>query len=371
MHHRTWIPGSWLAALASLLSTTAAAAQVTLQDEPIARPPFTLPAGADGHELLAAAAAGAADRVHALLAAGADAAMRDEAGRTALHLAAGAGHLAAVRALLDGPLPAAPQSALALIDGRPVNLFASELRGADTVIPPVGTALEAHVESLSFDRFLQRCEHLDAVDARGRTPLHLAAAAGHAPVIDLLCERGASLDAADERGATPLHLAALAGRGEAVDALLSRGAHPGVKTRAGCRAADLAADETLRTRLREARRKLTQGEDAAAVRTCAQDLFEALRRGDRDGMQGCLAPEFGPDVPPALEVAAFDFRIIRAEALGNAGAARAWVKVPDLAGPSNEFVAEVRMQRSEGKWRVCGITADPFLPDLETLEDQP
>ena len=37
----------------------------------------------------------------------------------------------------------------------------------------------------------------DATDARGETPLHLAAARGHVPVVELLIKNGANVNAKD------------------------------------------------------------------------------------------------------------------------------------------------------------------------------
>ncbi|MBM4362248.1 MAG: ankyrin repeat domain-containing protein [Deltaproteobacteria bacterium] len=61
---------------------------------------------------------------------------------------------------------------------------------------------------------------LDAMDPRGLTPLHLAAAAGRWRAVDTLVERGAKVDAADAVGATPLMLAAAAGHDSVVRELL-------------------------------------------------------------------------------------------------------------------------------------------------------
>jgi len=46
-----------------------------------------------------------------------------------------------------------------------------------------------------------------AVDARGRTPLHLSALAGHEPIVRLLLDEGADVNAKDKKGKGPLYYA--------------------------------------------------------------------------------------------------------------------------------------------------------------------
>ena len=50
---------------------------------------------------------------------------------------------------------------------------------------------------------------VDEQDGSGCTPLHVAAAVGHAGVVRALLAHGARASALDPRGSTPLHAAAL------------------------------------------------------------------------------------------------------------------------------------------------------------------
>jgi ankyrin repeat protein len=65
-----------------------------------------------------------------------------------------------------------------------------------------------------------------ATDSTGATPLHVAAALGHANAVEMLLAGGADPNTADARGLTPLHLAAGGLRAAVVEELLSAGADP-------------------------------------------------------------------------------------------------------------------------------------------------
>jgi hypothetical protein len=76
----------------------------------------------------------------------------------------------------------------------------------------------------------QRLVHLSGVhefhsirDAKGRTPMHLAAARGRTEVLDFLWSKAADMDVEDERGWTPLHLAAANGHATCVLLLIDKG----------------------------------------------------------------------------------------------------------------------------------------------------
>jgi ankyrin repeat protein len=72
---------------------------------------------------------------------------------------------------------------------------------------------------LSMDNRLTR-----ATDAEGRTPLHLAAAAGHHDIVALLLHNNADPAARDAAGRTALTLAEAAGHAAVADLLRRAGA---------------------------------------------------------------------------------------------------------------------------------------------------
>lgn len=83
---------------------------------------------------------------------------------------------------------------------------------------------------------------VEATDKRGRTALHYAADAGELNIITMLLERGADINAADAEGLSPLHLA-LDDDGEAARLLLLRGADVTAKTNAGFSPLDCAINQ--------------------------------------------------------------------------------------------------------------------------------
>jgi cytohesin len=133
--------------------------------------------------------------------------------RWAVRLAAQRGHVAALRALLDG--------------GADV---AADL-GDAWAVPPLspGTALHwaaRNGRAEAVQLLLGAGGAVDTVDACGPTALHWAAQQGHAEVARLLLGAGSAVDAANANGWTALHSAADLGHAEVVQLLLGAGAEP-------------------------------------------------------------------------------------------------------------------------------------------------
>ncbi|XP_049945339.1 poly [ADP-ribose] polymerase tankyrase-1-like [Schistocerca serialis cubense] len=159
-----------------------------------------------GRRLIEAARQGAAEQLRELLAAGADVAAREEGGLgnswTALHLAAGGGHVAAASCLV----------------GAGAEVDARERWGQET--PLHQAAYNGHAGVVRL--LVGASADLNARDWRGRTPLHLAAERGHAGAAAELLLAGADRGARDEDGRTPLDLARQRGKQELVDTLTQR-----------------------------------------------------------------------------------------------------------------------------------------------------
>ena len=149
-----------------------------------------------------AAADGDIETMAAMLAEGQDINARDAFGDTALHFAAAAGQMDAIRWLVDrGALP----------------MF----RG-DTIHTPLFWAAY-HGQEEACRYLLKKGCRLKDKDAYGDTPLHYAAAGNRPAVVKLFLDRGADVHA-NAKEKTPLVAAARRNAGQAVQALIDGGA---------------------------------------------------------------------------------------------------------------------------------------------------
>ena len=66
---------------------------------------------------------------------------------------------------------------------------------------------------------------MNARDAHGQTPLHIAATGGHSLLVQTLLNHHAKIEAEDNKGQTALHCAAISGEWAVLRLLLANGAN--------------------------------------------------------------------------------------------------------------------------------------------------
>ncbi|KAL1498042.1 hypothetical protein ABEB36_008902 [Hypothenemus hampei] len=180
--------------------------------------------GEPGAAARAAAAAGDCSALERLLPARGPARFtRDALGRTAIHLAAANGCVAALRMLL---VIAAPQE----IDAR-------DGAGCTALHRAAADGYEEVVRVL-----LAKGARVDTVDTmHANTALHECAWKGHSRTVRLLCASGAPQGAANAGGFAPLHLACQNGHNQSCRELLLAGADPDLRNGYGDTALHTAA----------------------------------------------------------------------------------------------------------------------------------
>ena len=157
--------------------------------------------------LYIAARAGDAVATRLLLAAGADANTALPAGETVLMTAAKSGNVDVVRALLTGGA-----NGVSLLQLGEQRAAAQVFEAAGYVVPTNPTAATNYADVNARERWY------------GRTALMIAAAEGHADVVQLLIDAGSDLDALDEEGSSALSLARSYGHLDVAAALAEAGA---------------------------------------------------------------------------------------------------------------------------------------------------
>jgi ankyrin repeat protein len=100
-------------------------------------------------------------------------------------------------------------------------------------VVPLYCAARLGLRGLAEHLIVKHPEHVNASGGYERTPIHVAAIAGHADILSLLVERGADLEGQGVFGGTPLYRASWDGKVEAGQSLLDLGADVNAGDRGG------------------------------------------------------------------------------------------------------------------------------------------
>jgi hypothetical protein len=167
--------------------------------------------------------------------------------------------------------------------GDPLVAFPAASAGPDTSAVLGQTAVHRAVLLTPDDRSLGELARLaeagddvNAADAAGNTPLHLAALMASPAVVRRLASLGADLDRAGADGATPLLLAVEAGRAGVVEEMLGAGADATVRDARGRTAQTLAA-VSADPRIRDAFRGGAPGPGGGEIERLTATLFASER----------------------------------------------------------------------------------------------
>lgn len=231
---------------------------------------------------------------------GASLTVLDDLGMMPLHVAADAGYLEIVQALVD---------AGAEIDGL-----------SETGQTPLHVAAIQHTEIAKY--LMDRGADIQREDETGATPLHVAAGAGNMTLAELLVDAGAELEGEEFDGNTPLDNARSYGRVDVAELLIAHGANtrgwPAEDVLEHCRERAVYVADMVR--------RFTLGNNAPLFQAIENQDLQRVRRALKPGADiNCGAPD--GSTPLAAAASAGNAAIV--QCLIDAGADP---NIPDVTG---------------------------------------
>lgn len=261
----------------------------------------------------------------------------------ALMKAAGMGDLSSVEFLLENEV--SPYFTLEETERTPLH-EAAAAGSADVV--------EALIRSADEMGLLSEVVH--AMDSQYRSPLLDAAYQGNISVAGLILDSGALIDTGGSDGLRPLHLAVFQDNEEMVDFLLSRGAYVLARDAEGLTARDYAKsfknDRLVRKLDLEAERFL-QKPVVQGIRACVENYLASMRSGDREMAAAFSTGRHREVIGPDLEPTSFQHVIENIEIHGNE--ARAIVRITTQNGII-PFFAKIELFHASDGWKVSLTT---------------
>jgi len=245
-------------------------------------------------DLLMAAHNGELKKVQRLLDSDTDPNARDEAGNTALHRAAAAGHKEIVDLLIKkGAKINVPNKQ----DIAP--LYVSKNAEIAGMLLPHTPNATLHKAALCGSRCVVEMLIAAGADVNTKneqesTPLDMAALRGHRNIADILLQHGANPDTKDKIGSTPLHWAAFQGHVDVVELLATHSKDVNVKNADGKTPLEVAKTPDIKNILRlhgawthrdlPTVRRAVQAGNADATRTILANAPGLLQATEKDGL---------------------------------------------------------------------------------------
>lgn len=193
---------------------------------------------------------------------------------------------------------------------------------------------------------------IGATDQQRRIPLHDAAFGGHVAVAGILLDHGAVIDAAGTDGLQPLHLAVIKGDDKMVEYLLSRGAYVLARDAEGRTAKDYARalhHDHLARSLEEETRRYWQKPTVLEIHATIENYLAAFGSGDVSAARTLSTKYHYNVIGDSIKALSFQHVIEEIKWDKDAAQATVRIKMPSEMIP---FFGFVDLKKNKEGWKV-------------------